>query len=191
VSPLSRKRDLILQAAIDFLLVNDESKMRTIDVTEPTGVSTSVIYTYFSSMQGLIDVALLEIYRRTCLEVLADFHTIHDALRNGNKLTDLLSAYFDNPSPGVIQRRKVRLRVAAATLERPRLRKEYIKERDAYLAQAVEICELLVREGYLPDSLSGSQWMFLVSSLWFSESADSDGHEKDWMAIISAMMKEK
>ncbi len=53
----------VLRVTQDFLAMNHDEKLRVARIAESAEMSTSVIYSYFDSREGLIDAAYLNLYR--------------------------------------------------------------------------------------------------------------------------------
>jgi len=79
MSPQERSgdsRQLVLNTAKRQLWEKADASLRISDLSFETGLSTTVIYTYFRSRQGLIDAAYIEIYKEININFLKSFSEI-------------------------------------------------------------------------------------------------------------------
>jgi len=51
----------VLRVTQDFLAMNHDEKLRVARIAESSEMSTSIIYSYFDSSEGLIDAAYLNL----------------------------------------------------------------------------------------------------------------------------------
>ena len=108
----------ILQAAMDLLLKGDDTELRISDVCKLTGNTTTSIYAYFESRQGLIDEAYLELYRLISISLQ---ETLVNNLKNstsGHEFVQLVKANRDTGSEMVVKFRSVWMRVNGLAMAR-------------------------------------------------------------------------
>ncbi len=152
-------RSALLGAAIRRLIHDDETSIRVLQISGEIGMSPSVVYSNFGSRQGLVDAAYLQIFRSVTN---ASYATI-DAIA---ATVDSAGAMAARWTPGAESeerlhrqsiRRRVRLRVVAASLTRRRLSREVNHERERYQQASTALFADLQRRSILPTSLSAKQ----------------------------------
>ena len=183
-------RAAVLDAACQHLWRGDESTLRVADIRQLTGYSTSVIYSYFRSRQGLIDAAYLEIYRQITSDLVDVFrHSMADAATPSD-LRDFLNSGDNNPVRRAFweERRRMRMRVATAALSRPAMKREFRLVHEEYLTNVTTIFAELQRRGVAGTLLSARQIAVTLEGfhLYYAindavgDSVDDDG----WIDIV-------
>lgn len=152
-------RAAVLGATIRHLLERDEAHLRLQDMTRAAGLSTTPVYTYFRSRQGLVDAAYFEIYRAVMN------HSRLNLERLGSEV-DSRATLAARWSPGGRDpeelrrdaiRRRLRLMVLAKTLTRPKLAVLVQEEHRCYEVQLASTFERWRAEGIITSPLSARQ----------------------------------
>jgi len=122
---LSNTRQAVLDYAVTHLRQRDESELRVLDLCAAVSISPSVIYAHFRSRQGLVDAALLTILQEEVEKVLDNLRFIADEARqNGNFAKTLYDHITDPANYDMVKKRNgLRIRIFAAALARPSLKK--------------------------------------------------------------------
>jgi len=108
----------ILQAAMDLLLKGDDTELRISDVCKLTGNTTTSIYAYFKSRQGLIDEAYLELYRLISISLQEMLVNNLKNSTSGHEFVQLVKTNRDTESEMVVKFRSVWMRVNGLAMAR-------------------------------------------------------------------------
>ena len=186
-------RDLVLKVAVELLWRHDETELRIIDVCHDSGLSSSVIYSYFGSRQGLVDTAYLHIYRHVTTEFIT---TMHEAVASHD--ASLINQYLEEQSADPARReywracRHMRLRVATAALARPGLRQEFAKLQDAYFVALTGVFEGLQQKRIVGNLFDAHQLALLFEGLLlyrsFNDIALNPDEHNHWMGMLSSLL---
>ena len=57
-------KQIVLDQSVELLITRQDNNFRIADVCEVSGLSSSVIYSYFRSREGLIDSTYAEIFKK-------------------------------------------------------------------------------------------------------------------------------
>jgi len=115
----------VLDAVIERLVHGDESLIRIPEICEATGVNYGSVYHHFGSREGVIDAAYESMFIGLVNEDIA-------AIRNINETASSLQEYIEKMQPLLValsagedrsNRRARRVRIVAAAITRPELRK--------------------------------------------------------------------
>jgi len=186
--------DILIEATARRLWDEDESELRILDICQETKLSTSVIYGNFRSRQGLIDAALLHIYRIVADAMVEQLTLAVEAARDSGSFADVLYGLLTNHEREeiVTRNRKMHFRISAAALARPSLRRRFIEIYQEITQKMNAIYSELVEEGLLSKELTGAQWSLFfegqmlsralrdLSSLW--------DLQDDWLAAARRMI---
>ena len=117
----------VLNEAMRILSEGPESELRIADIYERTGLSSSVIYSYFRSRDGLIDAAYIELFKEASMKTSANLEVIFNGGKSTNDAAELFFKLFSDSS---FQRewqnnRKMRIRVAARAVSSIQFMKKY------------------------------------------------------------------
>src|SRR5664280_944289 len=115
----------VLDAVVERLIQSDESLIRIPEICEATGVNYGSVYHHFGSREGVIDAAYESMFIGLVNEDIA-------AIRNINETASSLQEYIEKMQPLLValsagedrsNRRARRVRIVAAAITRPELRK--------------------------------------------------------------------
>jgi AcrR family transcriptional regulator len=114
----------VLNAVAERLLAGDESQIRIPEICEVTGVNYGSVYHHFGSREGVIDAAYEMLFEKLVVEDIEDFEKIANSASTLEGYANAFMSTVDRYAlPERQRRRALRLRVVAATLTRPELRK--------------------------------------------------------------------
>ena len=189
-------RSAVLDAACQHLWRGDESTLRVDEIRQLTGYSTSVIYSYFRSRQGLVDAAYLEIYRQLTSDLVDVFrHATADAASAEDLKKFLSSGYHDLERRTFwADRRRMRMRVATAALSRRSMREEFSRIHSEYMANVTTVFAELQRRGVAGTHLSARQIAATFEGILLyhaindvvENSVDDDGWLDVMMAVVGS-----
>ena len=189
----SATREILLEAAISFLEERDEATLRISDICNRTNLSSSVIYSRFASRQGLIDAALVEIYRRVCRESLAQSRAWVQRTKTERSVVAVWKGVLSEETQraDALRRRALQMRVLATSLTRNALKGPIAVLRDDYFRELGELFDELVDEALLAAGLSGLQWAALLSALWMNDLVAGDTVSRDvvqWLEMAEQVI---
>ena len=139
----SSTRERLIEAAIGIIETGGEAAVRVDVVTEQVGVTKPSLYHFFGDRNGLITAAYAEMYRRSLLHGLREFHdAVVDAATSEEYRRIIESTVVSFSDPEGIRRRAVRASVIGSAVTRPTLKEAVAtvnREEMALLARALEI----------------------------------------------------
>lgn len=185
--------EILLEAAIAFLEERDEATFRISDICSRTNLSSSVIYARFSSRQGLIDAALVEIYRRVCRESLDHSREWVELIKSQGSVVAVWKSVLadDANRTDALRRRALQMRVLSTSLTRNAVKGAVTEIHDEYLHELGELFGQLVDLGLLGAGLSGLQWAGLLSSLWMNDLIAANSVSRDvvrWLEMAERVI---
>ncbi len=179
-------RELLIDATARRLWEVDESELRILDICQETNLSTSVIYGHFRSRQGLIDAALLHVFKVVTDEIVENLHEVANGPHPAGSFVDTLYEMLTDPAKEltVTRQRRMFLRVSATSLSRPSIRPGFLSLYEQFMVQVDEVYDELVRRGLLDTELTGHQWALffegqMLSRAFHDLSLNWDSQE-DW-----------
>ena len=187
-------RAAVLDAACQHLWRGDESTLRVDEIRQLTNYSTSVIYSYFRSRQGLVDAAYLEIYRQMTSDLVDVFRRATAGATTPQDLRDFFNSGYNDAERRTFweERRRMRMRVATAALSRPSMQAEFSRLHGEYVSNLTEIFADLQRRGVASTQLSARQITVTLESIFLYHAIDDmvehpidDG---DWLDIMMALV---
>jgi AcrR family transcriptional regulator len=163
-------RETLLATTIEHLLRSDESELRVLDVCQETGLSTSVIYGHFRSRQGLIDAALLRIYRDVTESMVHQLELAANSVTTSGSFIDALYDQLVDPRlRDVVTRcRQMHLRISATALARPNFRANFLEIYQMYVHHCDRIFGRLINDGSLSNRLTARQWLLFFEGQMLS-----------------------
>lgn len=151
VSVRSTTRDLLIEAAIEIMDREGEAGLRVDTVTEKVGVTKPSLYHFFGDREGLVSAAYAEMYRRSLIHGLREFHDAIMMSASPEEYRDiLLRTAGQFTDEGGVHRRAVRTMVLGSAVTRPVLREAIVainREEVDLLGRAFEVG---VRRGWTP-----------------------------------------
>ena len=147
-------RQQVLDTAKRQLWQGDDSKFRIADISSETGLSSTVIYTYFRSRQGLIDAAYIEIFRETSLTILKSFEATCSKSSSLNELMLNLTTKYLSFAEGDLDLRLMRIRVVGAATARKKMMKEFIVHQNEYFTDLSSVFEKLQKRKIISTKFS-------------------------------------
>lgn len=188
-------RRALINAATERLWNNDEGSLRVADISEDTGLSTSVIYSNFKSRQGLIDATYLDMY-----ETLSrNYITLLTRNAQSAETKTSIIEYFETRTDGdEINRalrdfRRMRLRIATAAMSRENLRRSFIKLQEEHMASFAAMLEGLQDRGVIGRSLNARQLAVLLEGFTFGRALDNIAPNpqtnESWLEILLLILE--
>jgi len=115
----------VLDAVIERLLNVDESLIRIPEVCEATGVNYGSVYHHFGSREGVIDAAYESMFIGLVNEDIAGIRTINETASSLDEYVEKMQPLMVALSAGEDRsnRRARRVRIVAAALTRPELKR--------------------------------------------------------------------
>jgi len=187
-------RQAVLDAVCRRLWGHDESKIRIADICHETGLSSSVIYNYFRSRQGLIDAAYLTIYQEIAAGVVANTREVADEVTTNEAFIDNLRAMITDPArrKEFESRRHMRLRIATAAISRASMQHDFALLQHEFLADLSGCFADMQARGAVGDLLSPDQLaiMFEVCLLMrsFTDIAIEPLSDEEWLGMLEAVL---
>jgi AcrR family transcriptional regulator len=136
-------RDRLIEAAIGIIETGGEAAVRVDVVTEQVGVTKPSLYHFFGDRDGLVTAAYAEMYRRSLLHGLREFHdAIVDAATPEEYRRIIESTVVSFGTAEGVRRRAIRASVIGSAVTRPTLQAAIVavnREEAGLLARALEI----------------------------------------------------
>ena len=164
-------KEIVLNEAINLLKNVQEHEFRIADIYENTGVSSSVIYSYFRSREGLIDAAYLKMYEILCVisqETLTgyfqiptteDSSTIHSV-----PIDHLESQMYESR----MQNRRLRLKITARIVTSKKFANSCREIHSNHISKLVSTFEELKRNNKISNGMSSDQLAMVYESFSYS-----------------------
>lgn len=136
-------RDRLIEAAIGIIETGGEAAVRVDVVTEQVGVTKPSLYHFFGDRGGLVTAAYAEMYRRSLLHGLREFHdAIVDSATPEEYRRIIESTVVSFGTAEGVRRRAIRASVIGSAVTRPTLQAAIVtvnREEAGLLARALEI----------------------------------------------------
>lgn len=168
MSPQERSgdsRQLVLNTAKRQLWEKADSSLRISDLSFETGLSTTVIYTYFRSRQGLIDAAYIEIYKEININFLKSFSEICIKSTSTSDLIEKITVRYSAFSKEDIDNRLMRLRIAGAAVSRQKMAVQFSKCQEEYFKDVAAIFEKLQKRKIISATFSATELAYITDGL--------------------------
>ena len=188
-------RQAVLDAVCRRLWDHDEAKIRIADVCHETGLSSSVIYNYFRSRQGLIDAAYLSIYRDITEGVVANTRLVADEVTTTDEFIDNLRRMITDPfrRKEFESRRHMRLRITTAAISRSSMQHEFAAIQHEFLGGLATLFAEMQNRGAAGTLLTPDQLaiMFEVCVLLrsFTDIALEPLDDEEWLSMLATVLK--
>ena len=168
MSPQERSgdsRQLVLNTAKRQLWEKADASLRISDLSFETGLSTTVIYTYFRSRQGLIDAAYIEIYKEININFLKSFSEICINSTSTSDLIEKMTVRYSAFSKEDIDNRLMRLRIAGAAVSRQKMAAQFSKCHEEYFKDVAAIFEKLQKRKIISATFSAAELAYITDGL--------------------------
>ena len=80
-------KQIVLDQSVDLLIARQDNDFRIAGVCEVSGLSSSVIYSYFRSREGLIDSTYAEIFKMVASRAEATLQTLFASVTKPDQVT--------------------------------------------------------------------------------------------------------
>ena len=144
-------KKVVLSQSVDMLIARQENDFRIADVCEVSGVSSSVIYSYFRSREGLIDSTYAEIFKRVAAKAEGTLQNLFAAVTKADQVT---GAFVETASNAEVRNawasnRNLRLRVSAHAVSCPSFMKVFSPLALEHFHRVTELFEVLISKGII------------------------------------------
>ena len=183
----------VLDAVIERLDHGDESLIRIPEICEATGVNYGSVYHHFGSREGVIDAAYEWMFIGLVNEDIA-------AIRNISETASTLKEYVEAMQPLLValaageersSRRARRVRIVAAAITRPELRKLVGKIQSDLTADLTELVQHGQDQGWIRSDIPANAIAVFFLALVFGRNLDDVSvdpiPQADWDVMILKM----
>jgi len=136
---------------MDLLIARQDNDFRIADVCEVSGLSSSVIYSYFRSREGLIDSTYAEIFKMVAARAEGTLENLFAAVTKPDQVTD---HFVSTASKAEVRNtwatnRNLRLRVSAHAVSCPSFMKQFTPLALAHFHRVTELFAVLIGKGII------------------------------------------
>ena len=183
----------VLDAVIERLVHGDESLIRIPEICEATGVNYGSVYHHFGSREGVIDAAYESMFIGLVNEDIA-------AIRNINETASSLPEYIEKIQPLLValsagedrsNRRARRVRIVAAAITRPELRKLVGEIQSSLSADLTALVRHGQDQGWIRSDIPPNAIAVFFLALVFGRNLDDVSvtpiPQADWDVMVATM----
>ena len=183
----------VLDAVIERLVHGDESLIRIPEICEATGVNYGSVYHHFGSREGVIDAAYESMFIGLVNEDIA-------AIRNINETASSLQEYVEKMQPLLValsagedrsNRRARRVRIVAAAITRPELRKLVGEIQSSLSADLTALVRHGQDQGWIRSDIPPNAIAVFFLALVFGRNLDDVSvtpiPQADWDVMVATM----
>lgn len=183
----------VLDAVIERLVHGDESLIRIPEICEATGVNYGSVYHHFGSREGVIDAAYESMFMGLVNEDIA-------AIRNINETASSLPEYIEKIQPLLValsagedrsNRRARRVRIVAAAITRPELRKLVGEIQSSLSADLTALVRHGQDQGWIRSDIPPNAIAVFFLALVFGRNLDDVSvtpiPQADWDVMVATM----
>ena len=144
-------KKIVLDQSMSLLIARQENDFRIADVCEVSDLSSSVIYSYFRSREGLIDSSYAEIFKIVAARAEATLENLFAFVTKTDQVTGL---FVETASKVEVRNnwasnRNLRLRVSAHAVSCPSFMKQFTPLALAHFRRVTELFEVLISKGII------------------------------------------
>ena len=144
-------KQIVLDQSVDLLIARQDNDFRIADVCEVSGLSSSVIYSYFRSREGLIDSTYAEIFKMVASRAEATLQNLFASVTKADQVT---GQFVETASKVEVRNnwasnRNLRLRVSAHAVSCPSFMKQFTPLALAHFHRVTELFEVLINKGII------------------------------------------
>ena len=164
-------REIVLAEAIDLLKIKQEHEFRIADIYANTGVSSSVIYSYFRSREGLIDAAYLKMYEILCVisqETLIGYFQVPTAEDSPTIYSVPIDHLESQMYESRMQNRRLRLKITSRIVTSSKFANSCREIHSNHISKLVNIFDELKRGDKISNWLSSTQLVMVYESFTYS-----------------------
>jgi AcrR family transcriptional regulator len=164
-------KEIVLNEAINLLKNVQEHEFRIADIYENTGVSSSVIYSYFRSREGLIDAAYLKMYEILCVisqETLTGYFQIPTTEDSSTIYSVPIDHLESQMYESRMQNRRLRLKITARIVTSKKFANSCREIHSNHISKLVSTFEELKRNNKISNGMSSDQLAMVYESFSYS-----------------------
>ena len=164
-------KEIVLNEAINLLKNVQEHEFRIADIYENTGVSSSVIYSYFRSREGLIDAAYLKMYEILCVisqETLTGYFQIPTTEDSSTIYSVPIDHLESQMYESRMQNRRLRLKITARIVTSKKFANSCREIHSNHISKLVSKFEELKRNNKISNGMSSDQLAKVYESFSYS-----------------------
>ena len=164
-------KEIVLNEAINLLKNVQEHEFRIADIYENTGVSSSVIYSYFRSREGLIDAAYLKMYEILCVipqETLNGYFQIPTTEDSSTIYSVPIDHLEIQLYESRMQNRRLRLKITARIVTSKKFANSCREIHSNHISKLVSTFEELKRNNKISNGMSSDQLAMVHESFSYS-----------------------
>ena len=186
----------VVDAVAERLKEEDETLLRIPEVCAATGVNYGSVYHHFGSREGVIDAA----YEMMFAEIVAqDIAMVRGSVQSTGTFEEFVAfigPLLHNLSSGDARRssRGIRLRVLAASVTRPRLRRLIGEAQARLTAELTSVVELCQERGWIRRDLPAVHLAVLLQVVIFGRNLDDASRtpmsEAEWEQFMFGLFQQ-
>ena len=144
-------KQIVLDQSVELLIARQDNDFRIADVCEVSGLSSSVIYSYFRSREGLIDSTYAEIFKKVAAKAEG---TLQNLFASVTKTDQVTGTFVETASNSEVRNawasnRNLRLRVSAHAVSCPSFMKVFSPLALEHFHRVTELFEVLISKGII------------------------------------------
>ena len=144
-------KQIVLDQSVELLIARQDNDFRIADVCEVSGLSSSVIYSYFRSREGLIDSTYAEIFKKVAAKAEG---TLQNLFASVTKTDQVTGTFVETASNAEVRNawasnRNLRLRVSAHAVSCPSFMKVFSPLALEHFHRVTELFEVLISKGII------------------------------------------
>ena len=164
-------KEIVLNEAINLLKNVQEHEFRIADIYENTGVSSSVIYSYFRSREGLIDAAYLKMYEILCVisqETLTGYFQIPTTEDSPTIYSVPIDHLESQMYESRMQNRRLRLKIVARIVTSKKFANSCREIHSNHISKLVSTFDGLKRNNKISNGMLSDQLAMVYESFSYS-----------------------
>ena len=199
VTKLSRSTPVmqtVLDAVVERLVQGDESLIRIPEICEATGVNYGSVYHHFGSREGVIDAAYESMFMGLVQEDISAIRTINETASSLEEYIEAMQPLLAALAAGDDRstRRARRVRIVAAAITRPELRKLIGEIQSELSADLTELVQHGQDQGWIRSDIPPNAIAVFFLALVFGRNLDDVSAtpipQGDWDLMIFKMFTE-
>ena len=144
-------KQIVLDQSVELLITRQDNNFRIADVCEVSGLSSSVIYSYFRSREGLIDSTYAEIFKKVAAKAEGTLQNLFTSVTKTDQVTGIFLETASNSEVrnAWASNRNLRLRVSAHAVSCPSFMKVFSPLALEHFHRVTELFEVLISKGII------------------------------------------
>ena len=190
----AENKQRVLQDAMRLISDKPDSELRIADIYERTGLSSSVIYSYFRSRDGLIDAAYIELSKEMSKATELNLAAIFNPLKKPDDVSELFALMSSDPKfqQEWQQNRAIRLRIAARAMSSSRFMHKYKPIAKVHLEKLEKQIEFLQSKNFVNKKFSPEQAVHIfegvLMALTVKEGISGEADYLSWFSTMSGLL---